>query len=149
MRAAPTPRARNAIPVSPIPARTTATRKDPRRRAISRRGGTVSTKMTSNPRARRNTTTPYSPAAARSGRAAISRAMAALRIILWRPLQPMADVDRFAPSEFLHLAPTETSGPDPTNLGPLPHDDLLPRPNHAGAIPAQHRERGARRRKPA
>src|SRR5437879_4343542 len=65
-RAAPTPSARKAIPVSPIPASTTATRNEPRRRAISRRGGTVSTKMTRNPSASRKTTTPYRPAAARS-----------------------------------------------------------------------------------
>src|SRR2546430_13902484 len=96
--------------------------------------------MTSNPRARRNPTPPYSPAAARSGRAAISRAMAALRIILWRPLQPMADVDGFAPSEGLHLAPTETSGPDRTNLALVPPGDLIARPNLVSRVSDSDRE---------
>src|SRR5439155_12508968 len=116
VRAAPIPSARKATPVSPIPARTAATRKDPRRRAISRRGGTVSTKMTRNPSARRKTTTPYRPAAARSGRAAISRPMAALAIILWRALQHMPNVDGFVPSEILHFPPSEPSRPDGTDF---------------------------------
>src|SRR5256885_2320793 len=124
-RAAPTPSARKAIPVSPIPASTTATRKAPRRRAISRRGGTGSTKMTRTPSARRKTTTPYRPAAARSGRAAISRPMAALAIILWRALQRMPNVDGFAPSEILHLPPSEPSRPDGTDFALVPHRNFV------------------------
>src|SRR5207249_5346506 len=129
MRAAPIPSARKATPVSPIPASTTATRKDPRRRAISRRGGTVSTKMTRNPSARRKTTTPYRPAAARSGRAAIWRPMAALAIILWRALQHMRYVDGFAPSEILHFPPSEPSRPDGTDFALVPHRNFVAGPD--------------------
>src|SRR5438132_795952 len=140
MRAAPIPSARKATPVSPIPARTTATRKDPRRRAISRRGGTVSTKMTRNPSARRKTTTPYRPAAARSGRAAISRPMAALAIILWRALQHMPNVDGFAPSEILHFPPSEPSRPDGTDFAVVSHRNFVAGPDLARRVSDSDRE---------
>src|SRR5437667_260949 len=145
MRAAPIPSARKATPVSPIPARTTATRKDPRRRAISRRGGTVSTKMTRNPSARRKTTTPYRPAAARSGRAAISRPMAALAIILWRALQHMPNVDGFAPSEILHFPPSEPSRPDGTDFVLVPHRNFVAGPDLASRVSDSDREDVAHR----
>src|SRR5438309_4833612 len=145
MRAAPTPSARKAIPVSPIPASTTAMRKEPRRRAISRRGGTVSTKMTRNPSARRKTTTPYRPAAARSWRAAISRPMAALAIILWRALQHMPNVDGFAPSEILHLPPSEPSRPDGTDFALVPHRNFVAGPDLARRVSDSDREDVAHR----
>src|SRR5207253_2982627 len=144
-RAAPTPSARKAIPVSPIPASTTATRKEPRRRAISRRGGTVSTKMTRNPSARRKTTTPYRPAAARSGRAAISRPMAALAIILWRALQHMPNVDGFAPSELLLFPPSEPSRPHGTDFALVPHRNFVAGPDLGSRVSDSDREDVAHR----
>src|SRR2546421_2142217 len=144
-RAAPTPSARKAIPVSPIPASTTATRKEPRRRAISRRGGTVSTKMTRNPSARRKTATPYTPAAARSGRAAISRPMAALAIILWRVLQHMPNVDGFAPSQILHLPPSKPRRPDGTDFALVPHRNFVAGPNLMRCVSDSNRENVAHR----
>src|SRR6059058_728368 len=123
MRAAPIPSARKATPVSPIPARTTATRKDPRRK----------------------TTTPYRPAAARSGRAAISRPMAALAIILWRALQHMPNVDGFAPSEILHFPPSEPSRPDGTDFVLVPHRNFVAGPDLASRVSDSDREDVAHR----
>src|SRR5438046_6989796 len=140
MRAAPIPSARKATPVAPNPASTTATRQEPRRRAISRRGGTVSTKMTRNPSARRKTTTPYRPAAARSGRAAISRPMAASAIILWRPLQHMPNVDGFAPSEILHFPPSEPTRPYGQDFALVPHRNFVAGPDLGRRVSDSDRE---------
>src|SRR5437867_5579207 len=145
MRAAQIPSARKATPVSPIPARTTATEKDQRRKAISRRDETVSMKMTRNPSARRKTTTPYRPAAARSGRAAISRPMAALAIILWRALQHMPNVDGFAPAEILHLPPSEPRRPDGTDFALVAHRNFVAGANLARRVSDSAREDVAHR----
>src|SRR5437867_12257561 len=145
MRAAQIPSARKATPVSPIPARTTATEKDQRRKAISRRDETVSMKMTRNPSARRKTTTPYRPAAARSRRAAISVPIAAVAINLWRALQHMPNVDGFAPSEILHFPPSEPSRPDGTDFALVPHRNFVAGPDLASRVSDSDREDVAHR----
>src|SRR5881398_1677690 len=106
----------------------------PEQGASRRRGGTVSTKTTRRPRVSRNTTTPYRPAAAKSGRAAIAPENGALGIILWRCLADMADMDRFAAVKILHLARTEASGPDGAHLASVPHRDLIARTDFRGRI---------------
>src|SRR5207237_5129524 len=92
------------------------------------------TKTTRRPRVSRNTTAPYRPAAAKSGRAAIAPENGALGIILWRCLADMADMDRFAAVKILHLARTEASGPDGAHLAAVPHRDLIARTDFRGRI---------------
>src|SRR5439155_474215 len=55
--------------------------------------------------------------------------MSRLPITLWRGVDDMADVDRFAAPEVDHLPSAEPRGADGAHFLPMAHDDLVSRSN--------------------